>query len=66
MLLLECSINKLFYIMKFSEFYKLIEAAGWTLSKGKNIISMFIPTTSTLFRWGVIRARKYRQVLCTR
>lgn len=21
--------------MKFSEFYKLIEAAGWTLSKGK-------------------------------
>ena len=36
MLLLECSINKLFYIMKFSEFYKLIEAAGWTLSNGKN------------------------------
>ena len=35
MLPLECSINKLFYIMKFSEFYKLIEAAGWTLSKGK-------------------------------
>lgn len=31
---LYCSIITLFD-MKFSEFYKLIEAAGWTLSKGK-------------------------------
>ena len=43
MLLLECSINKLFYIMKFSEFYKLIEAAGWTLSKGKKHHKYSIP-----------------------
>ena len=31
---LYCSIITLFD-MKFSEFYKLIAAAGWTLSKGK-------------------------------
>ena len=31
---LYCSIITLFD-MKFSEFYKLIEATGWTLSKGK-------------------------------
>lgn len=37
MLLLQCSINQaIFYIMKYSEFYKLIEAQGWTISGGKN------------------------------
>lgn len=36
MLPLRCSINNaIFYIMKYSEFYKLIEAAGWTIKKGK-------------------------------
>ncbi|MDR1981335.1 MAG: type II toxin-antitoxin system HicA family toxin, partial [Tannerellaceae bacterium] len=29
-------LNKeIFYIMKYSEFYKLIEAEGWTIKKGK-------------------------------
>ena len=59
---LYCSIITLFD-MKFSEFYKLIEAAGWTLSKGKNITSMFIPTTSTLFQLDAIHRKKFPREL---
>ena len=52
--------------MKFSEFYKLIEAAGWTLSKGKKHHKYVHPDYEYSIPVGVIRARKYRQVLCTR
>ena len=30
------SIKKFFDFMKYSEFYKLIESAGWTIKKGTN------------------------------
>jgi hypothetical protein len=51
--------------MKFSEFYKLIESAGWTIEKGKNITSMFIPTLTTLSLWADIRPKRYLKVLLT-
>lgn len=45
--------------MKYSEFYKLIESAGWTIKKGKGITNMSIPTLTTLSQSVVIRHKKF-------
>ena len=47
--------------MKYSEFYKLIEAHGWTVKKGKGIISMYIPTSTISYPSDGIGTRKSPQ-----
>lgn len=51
--------------MKYSEFYKLIESAGWTIKRERNIINMFIPTLTTLFLLADISLKRYPMVLLT-
>lgn len=49
--------------MKYSEFYKLIESAGWTIKKGRTITNMFIPTLTTLSLSVGIRQKRFQTVL---
>lgn len=45
--------------MKYSEFYKLIEAAGWTISGGTNHYKYVILISITSFLWVVTKRKKF-------
>ena len=51
--------------MKYSEFYKLIESAGWTIKKGKKHYKYVHPTLTTLFLLADISLKRYPMVLLT-